>query len=451
MSLNSSYVPPLSRFHSIVQLYDDLEKISYTENSSQILDRYAFILQSAYINQFTGLKTTISNTSGDSSLDVFVSANDIGSSLGDPTLSASSISEILSSCQSPLSNLNQHPAFKAVYDDLLKRRDHLQSLGSASSIGGLSLHAGHFSTTGGLPLQVGSLGSLQQGGRLGLSQYGVPTANEQYPLVSSLQHSEIVLPAIPILSLNNHTLNPVGSSSKSPDLVSDSNDSSEFDENDIKIKVFPRGKNYTRICKSKPKPIKLSCRTLESLFEMPMKEAATELGMGLTAFKNACRKLGIKKWPYRQTYTTPTSRSQRRGSASSVSSRQAASSSSRTSFSTQEVAAVASLSASREAGDAFQAASSSSGASLPVTIALSSSIEEASGALSSSIEEAALSSSGASSPGNYNLLEVGSDVDFSDVDLMDPLFEQDSGDELPPNQSFTKKIEEYIFFPPVGL
>ncbi len=41
---------------------------------------------------------------------------------------------------------------------------------------------------------------------------------------------------------------------------------------------------------------------LRQLFTLPLHEAAVRLGISATAMKSACRKLGIKKWPYRSSY-----------------------------------------------------------------------------------------------------------------------------------------------------
>ena len=39
---------------------------------------------------------------------------------------------------------------------------------------------------------------------------------------------------------------------------------------------------------------------LLKLFDLPLQKAASRLGLGTTAMKNACRELGISKWPYRE-------------------------------------------------------------------------------------------------------------------------------------------------------
>ena len=43
----------------------------------------------------------------------------------------------------------------------------------------------------------------------------------------------------------------------------------------------------------------LSLRTLSPLFNLPLGEAAEKLGLCRTALKNACRKCGIGRWPFR--------------------------------------------------------------------------------------------------------------------------------------------------------
>eukprot|EP00960_Hanusia_phi_P030137 748400-Hanusia_phi.AAC.15 len=47
------------------------------------------------------------------------------------------------------------------------------------------------------------------------------------------------------------------------------------------------------------KPVVLSERNLQKLFNLPLYKAAEQLGICATALKSACRKLGIKKWPFR--------------------------------------------------------------------------------------------------------------------------------------------------------
>eukprot|EP00287_Rhodomonas_sp_CCMP768_P010094 CAMPEP_0196735546 /NCGR_PEP_ID=MMETSP1091-20130531/13952_1 /TAXON_ID=302021 /ORGANISM="Rhodomonas sp., Strain CCMP768" /LENGTH=133 /DNA_ID=CAMNT_0042079197 /DNA_START=20 /DNA_END=418 /DNA_ORIENTATION=- len=46
------------------------------------------------------------------------------------------------------------------------------------------------------------------------------------------------------------------------------------------------------------KHVRLSADLIESLFDRPLPEAAQIVGLGETAFKQACRKLGVLRWPY---------------------------------------------------------------------------------------------------------------------------------------------------------
>merc|ERR1711871_1525125 len=39
---------------------------------------------------------------------------------------------------------------------------------------------------------------------------------------------------------------------------------------------------------------------LSSVFHLPQKEAAMRWGMALSTFKKLCRRLGIRRWPYRK-------------------------------------------------------------------------------------------------------------------------------------------------------
>ena len=41
-------------------------------------------------------------------------------------------------------------------------------------------------------------------------------------------------------------------------------------------------------------------KQLQGLFHLPMSQASRELGLGETAFKRLCRRLGIPAWPYRK-------------------------------------------------------------------------------------------------------------------------------------------------------
>jgi hypothetical protein len=73
--------------------------------------------------------------------------------------------------------------------------------------------------------------------------------------------------------------------------------------------IFPRRKQgqHTR---TNSQPVVLNEATLSQLFTLPLHKAAMKLGISATAMKSACRKLGIKKWPYRSLNVT-TTKSQR--------------------------------------------------------------------------------------------------------------------------------------------
>ena len=73
------------------------------------------------------------------------------------------------------------------------------------------------------------------------------------------------------------------------------------------IRIFPRRKlhegeqraAYPEPMRGRP-PLKLNLKTVESVFDLPQKDAALKFGISLTAFKQVCRKLGINCWPYRR-------------------------------------------------------------------------------------------------------------------------------------------------------
>eukprot|EP00286_Rhodomonas_abbreviata_P019894 CAMPEP_0181315662 /NCGR_PEP_ID=MMETSP1101-20121128/15494_1 /TAXON_ID=46948 /ORGANISM="Rhodomonas abbreviata, Strain Caron Lab Isolate" /LENGTH=181 /DNA_ID=CAMNT_0023422883 /DNA_START=57 /DNA_END=599 /DNA_ORIENTATION=- len=69
-------------------------------------------------------------------------------------------------------------------------------------------------------------------------------------------------------------------------------------------KVFPRRK-AGQDSRTNNQPVVLSETLLQELFCLPLQEACAKLGICATALKKACRKLGIKKWPYRNSRSTP--------------------------------------------------------------------------------------------------------------------------------------------------
>ena len=66
------------------------------------------------------------------------------------------------------------------------------------------------------------------------------------------------------------------------------------------VHLFPRRKaGEPRSVHSRGRaPLKVDGHAVASLFGRPQHEAAKQLGISLTAIKQVCRKLGIKRWPY---------------------------------------------------------------------------------------------------------------------------------------------------------
>ena len=84
----------------------------------------------------------------------------------------------------------------------------------------------------------------------------------------------------------------------------------EESENDTQARgsvntIFPRRKQGQH-ARTNSQPVVLNEATLSQLFTLPLHKAAVKLGISATAMKSACRKLGIKKWPYRALSVTTT-------------------------------------------------------------------------------------------------------------------------------------------------
>ena len=47
-------------------------------------------------------------------------------------------------------------------------------------------------------------------------------------------------------------------------------------------------------------PATFTRKQLQDLFHLPISQASRELGLGQTAFKRLCRRLGVRAWPYRK-------------------------------------------------------------------------------------------------------------------------------------------------------
>jgi hypothetical protein len=64
---------------------------------------------------------------------------------------------------------------------------------------------------------------------------------------------------------------------------------------------FPRRMGRKGWMPGAPPPyVLVSMSSLESLYNLPLGEAAREIGLCATTFKKACRKLGINKWPFQR-------------------------------------------------------------------------------------------------------------------------------------------------------
>jgi hypothetical protein len=57
-----------------------------------------------------------------------------------------------------------------------------------------------------------------------------------------------------------------------------------------------------RVLRGRP-PVKVDLEELQSKFDRPQPEAAQALGISLTCLKLVCRRLGLKRWPYRRVHT----------------------------------------------------------------------------------------------------------------------------------------------------
>eukprot|EP00961_Rhodomonas_salina_P139633 1879141-Rhodomonas_salina.1 len=62
------------------------------------------------------------------------------------------------------------------------------------------------------------------------------------------------------------------------------------------VNLFPR-KKKTEEHRSRDHMI-ISLENLKPLFQLPLKQAASNLGICTTALKSVCRKFGLKRWPY---------------------------------------------------------------------------------------------------------------------------------------------------------
>jgi hypothetical protein len=68
------------------------------------------------------------------------------------------------------------------------------------------------------------------------------------------------------------------------------------------LRIVPRTKEIDGFT-CKPSPVLLTAESLQDHFFLPLNAAAKRLGVCETSLKIACRKIGIKKWPYRKVTT----------------------------------------------------------------------------------------------------------------------------------------------------
>ena len=64
------------------------------------------------------------------------------------------------------------------------------------------------------------------------------------------------------------------------------------------VRVYPR--STRKGGNGSSDPIVITFDLISSNFHLPLPKAAEQLGLGCTAFKHACRKFGVVKWPYRR-------------------------------------------------------------------------------------------------------------------------------------------------------
>eukprot|EP00960_Hanusia_phi_P027712 746970-Hanusia_phi.AAC.5 len=67
--------------------------------------------------------------------------------------------------------------------------------------------------------------------------------------------------------------------------------------NAARVKVCPRPRG-SALSYSPQEPVSLDQSLVKSLFHLTQCEAAENLGISLSSLKLACRRMGIKKWPY---------------------------------------------------------------------------------------------------------------------------------------------------------
>lgn len=86
--------------------------------------------------------------------------------------------------------------------------------------------------------------------------------------------------------------------------------------------VFPRRGRKTGVAGEKGRghePILITMEVMMGLFHLPLVQASKHLGLSPTAIKSVCRRLGIKKWPFRALSAKSTRRNRKRTSSQAAS------------------------------------------------------------------------------------------------------------------------------------
>ena len=122
------------------------------------------------------------------------------------------------------------------------------------------------------------------------------------PLTSLKSTSSISAAAAPCQFPDARMLLPLAASSAPVwNNCSSQSDVLEFDETKKPSvnTIWPRRKHGQEDACRTSKPVMLDEATVSKFFHLPLHKAAAKLGISNTAMKTACRKVGLKKWPYR--------------------------------------------------------------------------------------------------------------------------------------------------------
>eukprot|EP00961_Rhodomonas_salina_P143609 1932735-Rhodomonas_salina.4 len=77
-------------------------------------------------------------------------------------------------------------------------------------------------------------------------------------------------------------------------------DDVDIEGSEADVTIFPRRKQgQDKLGRNRP-AIKITRPVLEQLFNIPQKQACKRLGICATVMKRVCRKLGVHKWPYKE-------------------------------------------------------------------------------------------------------------------------------------------------------